>query len=173
MNITTPLNKSVCSQLKAGDKVYISGTIFTARDQAHKRIVEAIQAGEKPPFAIENALIFYVGPSPAKPGQVIGSAGPTTSYRMDDYTPFLLDRGLSGMIGKGKRNQAVIDSIIKNGAIYFVAIGGAGALLSASIKSAQVIAYPDLGPEAVFKLEVENFPCFVGIDSKGESVLVS
>lgn len=171
MIINTPLNIEQSSQLKAGQKVYISGVIYTSRDQAHKRIIEAIKSGGESPFPLKNSILFYVGPSPAKPGEVIGSAGPTTSYRMDDYTPFLLDRGLKGMIGKGKRSPEVIESMIQNGAVYFVAIGGAGALLSSCIKKAEVIAYPDLGPEAVFRLEVENFPCFVGVDSLGNSII--
>lgn len=171
MDLSTPLTSDKCTSLKAGDKVYLSGTIYTARDQAHKRIVETINRGEEPPFNLTNAIIFYVGPSPAKPGQVIGSAGPTTSYRMDSYTPFLLEKGLKGMIGKGERSREVKESIVKNQALYFVAVGGAGALLSASIKDAKVIAYPDLGPEAVYQLEVEKFPCYVAIDCHGNSLL--
>jgi fumarate hydratase subunit beta len=171
MDLHTPLTSDKCTSLKAGDKVYLSGTIYTARDQAHKRIVEAITRGEDPPFNLTNAIIFYVGPSPAKPGQVIGSAGPTTSYRMDSYTPFLLEKGLKGMIGKGERSREVKESIVKNQALYFVAVGGAGALLSASIKDAKIIAYPDLGPEAVYQLEVEKFPCYVAIDCHGNSLL--
>ncbi len=170
MNIHTPLTKEKCLKLRAGDKVYISGTIFTARDQAHKRIVEALKEGKEIPFDINEAIIFYVGPTPAKPDQVIGSAGPTTSYRMDSYTPYLLDRGLSGMIGKGERGEEVRQAIINNKAIYFVAVGGAGALLSSSIKDAELIAYPDLGPEAVYRLEVEKFPCYVAIDSQGKTL---
>jgi fumarate hydratase subunit beta len=171
MDLSTPLTSDKCTSLKAGDKVYLSGTIYTARDQAHKRIVEAITRGEDPPFILKDAIIFYVGPSPAKPGQVIGSAGPTTSYRMDSYTPFLLEKGLKGMIGKGERSREVKESIVKNQALYFVAVGGAGALLSASIKDAKIIAYPDLGPEAVYQLEVEKFPCYVAIDCHGNSLL--
>ena len=170
MDIHTPLTTEKCLSLKAGDKIYLTGTIYTARDQAHKRIVETIQRGEKPPFSLKESIIFYVGPTPPKPNEVIGSAGPTTSYRMDSYTPFLLDHGLKGMIGKGERNQDVIDSIVKNQAVYFVAIGGAGALLSSSIQEAEVIAYSDLGPEAIYKLKVEKFPCIVAIDSKGNSL---
>ncbi|MBI9031656.1 Fe-S-containing hydro-lyase [bacterium] len=167
MEITSPLTLEKCLKLKAGDKVYLTGTIYTARDQAHKRIVETLQKGEIPPFPLENSIIFYVGPTPPKPHEAIGSAGPTTSYRMDSYTPYLLDRGLKGMIGKGERGQDVINSIIKNKAVYFLAVGGAGALLSSSILDAEVIAYPDLGPEAVFKLQVEKFPCYVAIDCDG------
>ncbi len=170
MEIHTPLTIDKCIALKAGDKIYLTGTIYTARDQAHKRIVEAITRGEEIPFPLQDNIIFYVGPTPAKPNEVIGSAGPTTSYRMDTYTPFLLDRGLKGMIGKGERSIQVIDSIIKNKAVYLVAIGGAGALLSSSIQDAEVIAYPDLGPEAVFKLKVEKFPCFVAIDTEGNNL---
>jgi fumarate hydratase subunit beta len=172
MEIHTPLTSEKCLSLSAGDKIYLTGTIYTARDQAHKRIVETIQRGEQPPFPLENNIIFYVGPSPAKPNGVIGSAGPTTSYRMDSYTPFLLDHGLKGMIGKGERSEEVITSIIKNKAVYLVAIGGAGALLSSSIQEAQVIAYPDLGPEAIYKLKVEKFPCIVAIDSNGGNLFV-
>lgn len=170
MELYTPLTSDKCLSLRTGDKIYLTGTIYTARDQAHKRIVETIQAGEKPPFPLENSIIFYVGPTPPKPNEVIGSAGPTTSYRMDSYTPFLLEHGLKGMIGKGERSQEVVDSIIKNTAVYLVAIGGAGALLSSSIQEAQVIAYPELGPEAVYKLKVENFPCIVAISCNGESL---
>jgi fumarate hydratase subunit beta len=170
MEIHTPLTREKCQSLKAGDKIYLTGTIYTARDQAHKRIVETIQKGEIPPFELKDSVIFYVGPTPPKPNEAIGSAGPTTSYRMDSYTPFLLDQGLKGMIGKGERSPEVIESIIKNNTLYLVAIGGAGALLSASIQEAEVIAYPDLGPEAVYKLKVEKFPCFVGIDTRGKTL---
>lgn len=170
MDIHTPLTAEKCLTLRAGDKIYLTGTIYTARDQAHKRIVETIKRGEEAPFPLKDSVIFYVGPSPAKADEVIGSAGPTTSYRMDSYTPFLLDNGLKGMIGKGERGAEVIAAIIKNTAVYFVAIGGAGALLSSSIQEAEVIAYPDLGPEAVYKLKVEKFPCFVGIDCKGNNL---
>jgi len=170
MEIHNTLTSEKCSSLKAGDKIYITGTIYTARDQAHKRIVETIERGEQSPFPLENSIIFYVGPTPPKPDEVIGSAGPTTSYRMDSYTPFLLNNGLKGMIGKGERDQKVVDSIVKNQAVYFVAIGGAGALLSSSIQEAEVIAYPDLGPEAIYKLKIERFPCIVAIDSNGSNV---
>lgn len=163
IKLHTPLTKDKIENLTKGDKVLISGTIYTARDQAHKRIVDTIERGEKPPFSIENSVIFYVGPSPAKPGEAIGSAGPTTSYRMDPYAPYLLDRGLSGMIGKGVRSEEVTDSIKKNKAVYFIAVGGAGALLSSRVKKAKVIAYEDLGPEAVHELEIEDFPCYVWI----------
>ena len=170
MEIFTPLTADKIQSLKVGDKVYLTGVIYTARDQAHKRIIETIERGETPPFPLENNIIFYVGPTPPKPNEVIGSAGPTTSYRMDSYTPYMLDRGLKGMVGKGERSQEVIESITKNKAIYFVAIGGAGALLSASIEQAELLAYPDLGPEAVYKLRVKRFPCYVGIDSQGNNI---
>lgn len=164
--ITTPLTEDKVRQLKAGDSVLITGTVYTARDAAHKRLVEQLQRGEELPFDIKDAVIYYVGPAPAKEGQIIGSAGPTTSYRMDSYTPELLDRGLKGMIGKGRRNQEVITSMGKNTAVYFAAVGGAAALISDRIKSAKVIAYEDLGTEAVRELEVEDFPAIVVIDSE-------
>lgn len=165
-NITTPLTDEVINQLKAGDFVYISGTIYTARDAAHERLYNAINNGEAIPFDLKNNIIYYLGPTPAKPGQVIGSAGPTTSSRMDKYTPLLLNNGLKGMIGKGKRSNDVIKSMKKNNSVYFAAIGGAGALLSKCIKESQVIAYDDLGTEAIRKLTVENLPVIVVIDSK-------
>ncbi|UOQ94881.1 Fe-S-containing hydro-lyase [Halobacillus shinanisalinarum] len=153
--------------LKAGDQVAISGTIYTARDAAHKRMVEQLEKGEELPFEIKDQVIYYVGPTPAKPGKVIGSAGPTTSSRMDRYAPALLDLGLKGMIGKGYRNQSVIDSLKKNKAVYFGAVGGSAALISRSIKSVEMIAYEDLGTEAVRKLEVEDFPAIVIDDCEG------
>ncbi|MGN1023213.1 MAG: Fe-S-containing hydro-lyase, partial [Lachnospiraceae bacterium] len=165
--ITTPLTKDVIATLHAGDTVRITGTIYTARDAAHKRMAEALQEGKPLPFDIRGQIIYYMGPSPAKPGQVIGSAGPTTASRMDKYTPQLLDLGLIGMIGKGKRSQAVKDAIVRNGAVYFAAIGGAGALLSQSITSAKVIAYEDLGTEAIRELTVKDFPAIVVIDAEG------
>ncbi|EOD00952.1 Fe-S-containing hydro-lyase [Caldisalinibacter kiritimatiensis] len=170
INITTPLTDDVVANLKAGDRVYISGTIYTGRDAAHKRLVEAIKQGEQLPFDIENSILYYVGPCPPKPGKVIGSAGPTTSYRMDDYTPYLLEKGLKGMIGKGQRNNKVIESMKKNKAVYFAAIGGAGALISDCIKESTVIAYEDLGTEAIRKLTVEKLPAIVVIDSKGNNL---
>ena len=163
--ITTPLTDDKVSGFKAGDFVYISGTIYTARDAAHKRIYELMQRGEQPPFDLQDTIIYYLGPSPAREGQVIGSAGPTTSSRMDKYTPLLLENGLKGMIGKGRRSAEVIDSMNKNHSIYFAAIGGAGALLSKCIKKAEVIAFEDLGTEAVRRLEVENLPAIVVIDA--------
>ena len=165
IHITTPLTDEIISNLKSGDEVLISGTIYTARDAAHKKLIDSINSGESLPFDIKNAIIYYVGPSPKKPGDVIGSAGPTTSYRMDAYTPTLLDLGLKGMIGKGSRNKNVVESIKKNHAVYFAAIGGAGALISSTIKSSEVIAYEELGPEAVHKLTVEDFPAIVVLDS--------
>lgn len=162
--ITTPLTDEKVAELEAGDYVYISGTIYTARDAAHKRIYEAMQKGESIPIDLKNNIIYYLGPSPAREGQIIGSAGPTTSSRMDKYTPLLLENGLKGMIGKGRRSQEVIHSMNQNNAVYFAAIGGAGALLSKCIKKSEVIAYDDLGTEAIRKLEVENLPVIVVID---------
>lgn len=170
MKITTPLTKDKVKKLKAGDRVSITGTIYTSRDAGHKRMIEQLELGEELPFQVQDAIIYYVGPAPAKPGQVIGSAGPTTSYRMDDYTPPLLEIGLSGMIGKGARNQTVIDSMKKNGAVYFGAVGGAAALIAKSIKSAKVIAYDDLGTEALRELYVEDFPAIVVIDCMGNNI---
>jgi len=165
--ITTPLTEETIRDLKTGDMVEITGVIYTARDAAHKRLVELIEKGENLPFSLEGAVIYYVGPTPPKPGAVIGSAGPTTSYRMDKYAPLLVEKGLKGMIGKGQRSQDVRDAIIKNKAVYFASIGGAAALLSRHIKSAEIIAYEDLGPEAVRKLYVENFPAIVVNDIYG------
>ena len=169
--IQLPLTDDVISELKAGDSVLISGAMITGRDAAHKRLYELIEKGEELPVNIEGEVIYYVGPAPAKPGHAVGPAGPTSSYRMDKYTPALLDRGLKGMIGKGARNQEVIDSMIKNHVVYFAAIGGAAALISKSIKKVEVLAYEDLGTEAIYKFEVEDFPAIVAIDSKGNSVL--
>mgnify|MGYP000880535454 CR=1 FL=1 len=163
-HITTPLIDEKVRELHAGDYVYLSGTVYTARDAAHKRMYEAMQRGEEIPIDLNNNIIYYLGPSPAREGQVIGSAGPTTSSRMDKYTPLLLENGLKGMIGKGKRSKEVIESMHTNNAVYFAAIGGAGALLSKCIKKAEVIAYDDLGTEAIRKLEVENLPVIVVID---------
>ena len=164
--INTPIDDKIVSDLKAGDYVYLTGTVYTARDAAHKRLYEALQRGEDIPLELQNNIIYYLGPSPAREGQVIGSAGPTTSSRMDKYTPLLLEKGLKGMIGKGKRSDEVIESMHKNHAVYFAAIGGAGALLSKCIKKSEVIAYEDLGTEAIRKLEVENLPIIVVIDDK-------
>lgn len=168
--INTPLTPEVINNLMAGDRVLLNGIIYTGRDAAHKRLAELIEKGEELPMDIKNQTIYYVGPCPAKPGQVIGSAGPTTSGRMDSYAPLLMEHGLKGMIGKGIRNQQVVDSIIKYNAVYFAAIGGAGALLSEAIKEAEVIAFPDLGAEAIYKLRVENFPVIVIIDNKGNDL---
>ena len=168
--ISAPLDKKTISQLKAGDMVYISGTIYTARDAAHKRMAQALAEGHKLPLDVRGNVIYYMGPSPAREGRPIGSAGPTTASRMDRYAPDLLDLGLSGMIGKGKRSQQVIDAMVRNGAVYFAAIGGAGALLSKAIVSSEVIAYEDLGTEAIRRLEVRDFPAIVVIDSDGNNL---
>lgn len=169
-HITAPITKEAAKKLHSGDYVYISGIIYTARDAAHKRMNETLGKGEKLPFDIENQLIYYMGPSPAREGRAIGSAGPTTASRMDKYAPTLLDLGLGGMIGKGKRSQAVKDAIVRNDAVYFAAVGGAGALLSKCIKKAEVIAYDDLGTEAIRRLEVENLPAIVVIDCQGNNL---
>lgn len=168
--IKAPISKEDALSLTAGDYVYITGTIYTARDAAHLRMNEALDKNEPLPITLENNIIYYMGPSPAREGRPIGSAGPTTASRMDKYAPRLLDLGLKGMIGKGKRSDAVKDAIIRNGAIYFAAIGGAGALLSKSITTSEIIAYDDLGTEAIRKLEVEKFPAIVVIDSKGNNL---
>ena len=168
--LTTPLSDEDVTKLKAGDIVYLSGTLYTARDAAHKRLVDLILNGEELPFDLKGAVIYYVGPTPPKPGEVIGSAGPTTSYRMDPYAPILIEHGLKGMIGKGKRNQAVRDACVKHKAVYFGAVGGAAALIAKAIKKAEVIAYPELGPEAVRKLEVEDFPVVVVNDTYGNDL---
>lgn len=168
--ITVPLTDEAAASLRAGDYVYLSGTIYTARDAAHKRMYEAMEQGEQLPLDMKNNVIYYMGPSPARTGRPIGSAGPTTASRMDKYAPSLLDLGLKGMIGKGKRSQAVRDAVVRNGAVYFAAVGGAGALLSRSILSSQVIAYDDLGTEAIRKLEVKDFPVIVVMDSEGNNL---
>ena len=167
IKITPPLTDKVVEKLKAGDKVVITGVIFTARDMAHKSLVEGRQRGEKLPLNLKGQILYYTGPTPAAPGRAIGSAGPTTSYRMDKYTPALLELGLKGMIGKGPRSQAVKDAIVKFKAVYFAAIGGAGALISKTIKKADVVAYPELGTEAVMRLEVQDFPAIVVNDVHG------
>ena len=168
--ITTPLTLEKVKDLKAGDSVLISGVIYTARDAAHKRLCELAAEGKEMPFDVQDSIIYFVGPAPAKGDQVIGSAGPTTSYRMDKYAPTLLDEGQLGMIGKGLRNQDVIDAIKRNSGIYFAAIGGAGALISKSIKKAEVIAYEDLGAEALRRLEVEDLSLTVVIDKDGNNL---
>jgi len=167
LDIKSPLDEETIKELKAGDQVSITGVIYTARDAAHKRLVEALDKGEKLPFDITNQIVYYMGPSPAKPGHVIGSAGPTTSGRMDSYAPRLMAVGLKGMIGKGNRSQAVKDAMKKYKVVYFAAIGGAGVIASKSIKKAEVIAYEDLGAEAIRRLEVENFPATVINDIYG------
>ena len=164
--IETPLTKEKVKELHAGDYVYITGTVYTARDAAHKRMVEQKEQGMELPFIMKDQIVYYLGPTPNREGQVIGSAGPTTSSRMDKYAPELLDLGLGAMIGKGKRSDEVIESMHKNHAVYFAAIGGAGALLSKCIKKSEVIAYEDLGTEAIRKLEVENLPIIVVIDDE-------
>lgn len=169
-HIHTPLTKEIARDLKAGDYVYITGTIYTARDAAHKRMQEALDAGEQLPVSMKDNIIYYMGPSPAREGRPIGSAGPTTASRMDKYAPTLLDMGLMGMIGKGKRSQAVLDAIVRNGAVYFAAVGGAGALLSKAITASEVVAYEDLGTEAIRKLEVVDFPVIVVADAEGNNL---
>lgn len=168
MNV--PLTDEDTKKLRAGDYVYLSGTIYTARDAAHKRMADTLNAKECLPIEMKNNVIYYMGPSPEREGRVIGSAGPTTASRMDKYAPELLDLGLKGMIGKGKRSQAVKEAIIRNGAVYFAAVGGAGALLSQRIVKSEVIAYDDLGTEAIRRLEIENFPVVVVIDSDGNDL---
>jgi len=168
--ITAPLTHEQARTLRAGDVCLLSGTIYTARDAAHKRLCQLIEKGEKLPFDVENSVIYFVGPTPAKPGQAIGSAGPTTSYRMDAYSPALIKLGQTGMIGKGKRGKEVVDAMQEHGAVYFGATGGCGALLSRCIKKAEVIAYEDLGAEAIRKLTVEDFPVVVIIDSLGNNL---
>ena len=170
--IQTPLTDEVLKGLKIGEKVTISGIIYSARDAAHKRLVELIQKGEELPFELPGQVIYYVGPAPAKPGFAVGSAGPTTSYRMDAYAPVLIEHGLKGMIGKGARGDNVKEAMKKYGAVYFAAIGGAGALISKSIVSAEVIAYPELGAEAVRRMEVEDFPAIVATDMFGDDLYI-
>jgi len=168
--IEMPLTEEKVRELRCGDSVLLSGVIYTGRDAAHKRLVELLEKGEKLPIDVKDSVIYYVGPAPAKPGQVIGSAGPTTSYRMDAYAPALLDEGLKGMIGKGKRSAEVVESMKKNGAVYFGAIGGAGALLAKCIKKVEIVAYEDLGTEAIRKIEVCDLPLSVIIDSEGNNL---
>ena len=169
-HITAPITKETAKTLHAGDYVYITGTIYTARDAAHKRMQETLQRGEALPLDMKENVIYYMGPSPAREGRPIGSAGPTTASRMDKYAPELLDLGLGAMIGKGKRSQEVKDAIVRNGSVYFAAVGGAGALLSKCILSSEVIAYDDLGTEAIRKLQVKDFPVIVVIDSEGNNL---
>lgn len=169
-HIKAPFGKEVAKTLQSGDYVYITGTIYTARDAAHKRMYEALKKGEKLPFDLKDQVIYYMGPSPAREGRPIGSAGPTTASRMDKYAPAMLELGQIGMIGKGKRSEEVRQAVIRNGAVYFAAVGGAGALLSRSIVSSEVIAYDDLGTEAIRKLEVVDFPVIVVIDAEGNNL---
>lgn len=173
VRIETPFTTDDVKRLKAGDTVYMNGTIYAARDAAHKKLIELISNGSGLPFDINNQIIYYVGPCPAKPGQVIGSAGPTTSGRMDAYAPALIELGLTGMIGKGLRNEQVVDSMKKHGAVYFGATGGAGALLAKCISAEEIIAFPELGPEALRKLTVRDFPAIVVIDSTGDDLYKS
>jgi fumarate hydratase subunit beta len=171
--INLPLDDKTASGLKAGDRVLLNGIIYTARDAAHKKMVEEMESGKPLPIEIKDQTIYYAGPCPAKPGDVIGSIGPTTSGRMDSYAPKLIEKGLKGMIGKGERNQDVISAIKEHGAVYFGAVGGAGALLKESVVSAQVVAYDELGTEAIRKLKVKNFPAVVIIDSSGENLYIT
>lgn len=169
-HINVPMTKEKAASLKAGDYVYLTGTIYTARDAAHKRMDEALDRGEALPFDIEGSIIYYMGPSPAREGRAIGSAGPTTASRMDKYTPRLLDLGMGAMIGKGKRSKAVMDAIVCNGAVYFAAVGGAGAILSKCILSSEIVAYEDLGTEAVRRLAIQDFPVVVVMDALGNNL---
>lgn len=169
-HITTPITAETTKDLKSGDYVYITGTIYVARDAAHKRMIEALERGEELPIDIKNSTIYYMGPSPAREGRPIGSAGPTTASRMDKYAPTLLDLGEKAMIGKGKRTKEVIDAIVRNQAVYFAAIGGAGALLSKCITKSEVVCYEDLGAEAIRKIEVKDFPVIVVIDREGNNL---
>ena len=170
IRLTPPLNDEDVEGLQAGDRVLISGTIYTGRDAAHKRLTDLIQSGKALPIDIKGQIIYYVGPSPAKPGMAVGAAGPTTSYRMDAYAPELIRLGLKGMIGKGARNQGVKDAMVKYKAVYFAAIGGAGALMAQAIKKAELVAYEDLGPEAIRRLQVEDFPVIVVNDVQGNDL---
>lgn len=172
IQITTPLNQSQINELQAGDLVFITGTVYTARDAAHKRMIDDLNAKGSLPFDINNQILYYVGPSPTPPGQNFGSAGPTTASRMDAYTPTLLDLGLKMIIAKGYRNDTVKQSLLKNQAVYLVAIGGAGAMLGKCVKSSEIIAYEELGPEAIYKLEVENFPAIVCWDTQGNDAYI-
>ncbi len=169
-NIDLPLNNEVIEKLKIGDRVFLTGYMYTGRDAAHKRMIELINKEEKLPISLENETIYYVGPAPAKKGQIIGSAGPTTSYRMDPYTTSLMEKGLKGMIGKGRRSEEVIESIKKHKGIYFAAVGGAAAYISKCIKKRELIAYEDLGTEAILRIYVEKFPVIVAVDSSGNNI---
>ena len=169
-HISTPITEQIAENLQVGDYVYLNGTIYVARDAAHKRMAEALDRGEELPIPIQNATIYYMGPSPAREGRPIGSAGPTTASRMDKYTPRLLDLGLKAMVGKGKRTKEVLDAVVRNKAVYFAAVGGAGALLSKCIKQSEIVCYEDLGAEAIRKIEVENFPVIVVADCHGNNL---
>jgi len=169
-NIKLPLDDQTINKLNIGDRVFLTGYMYTGRDAAHKRLVELITSNKELPINLENETIYYVGPAPAKAGQIIGSAGPTTSYRMDPYTEILMEKGLKGMIGKGRRSQDVIDSIKKYGGVYFAAVGGAAAYISKCIKKKELVAYEDLGTEAILRIYVEKFPVIVAVDSKGKSI---
>ena len=173
IKITAPMSRETARSLRAGDSCLISGVIYTARDAAHKRLCELVERGEELPIDLTDSVIYFVGPTPAKPGQAIGSAGPTTSYRMDAYSPTLIGLGQTGMIGKGRRGEAVVDAMREHGAVYFGAIGGCGALLSKCIKKAEVVAYEDLGAEAIRRLEVEDLPVIVVIDAEGNDLYKS
>ena len=168
--LSAPLSREDIENLAVGDEVLIQGVVYAARDAAHKRLTEALARGEELPIPLDGQMIYYVGPCPAPPGKAIGSAGPTTSGRMDAYTPALLEQGLRGMIGKGPRSQVVIDAMKRYGAVYLAAVGGAGAYLAARITAAETVAYPELGPEALLKLELKDFPCIVAIDAKGNNI---
>ena len=170
IKLTAPISVAEARKLRAGDSVLLSGVIYTARDAAHKRLCELVAEGKELPFPVKDAVIYFVGPTPAKEGQAIGSAGPTTSYRMDAYSPTLIEQGLTGMIGKGKRGPEVVEAMKEHGAVYFGAIGGCGALLSNCIKKAEIVCYEDLGAEAIRRLEVEDFPVVVIIDSEGNNL---
>ena len=173
IQLTAPLSTEEARKLRSGDSVLLTGTIYTARDAAHKRLCELVAEGKELPFDVKDAIIYFVGPTPAKEGQAIGSAGPTTSYRMDAYSPILIKEGLTGMIGKGKRGSEVVAAMQEHGAVYFGAIGGCGALLSNCIKKAEIVCYEDLGAEAIRRLEVEDFPVVVIIDSEGNNLYES
>lgn len=173
MIFTTPIDKKVLKDLKAGEEILISGTIYTARDSAHKLLTQLISEGKQLPFELKGSIIYYAGPSPTKPGEVVGSIGPTTSYRMDPYTPDILNEGAAILIGKGSRSNLVKSSLLKNNAIYCAALGGAGALLASKVKNISLVAFPELGPEAIYKLEVENFPVIVVNDLEGNDIYES
>lgn len=170
IEITTPLTDEVIAGLHCGDMVSITGAVYTGRDAAHKRMADALAAGQELPVDWRNQVIYYAGPTPAKPGNVIGSCGPTTSGRMDAYSPMMMEQGLKGMIGKGPRSQDVVDAMVAHNVVYFAAVGGAAALIASSVKECEVIAYDDLGPEAIRRLRVEGYPCIVAIDSQGNSI---